>query len=400
MRRSQLELADIFGQYGPEFRKNHSSSLTRQQGRAMRAIELCRTAALGGHVDQCDSCGYESISYNSCRNRHCPKCQSLARARWLQERLSELLPVPYFHVVFTLPDCMAGLAMQNRKVVYNILFRAASETLRTIAADPKHLGVEIGFLAVLHTWGQTLLHHPHIHCVVPGGGLSPDRRRWVHGRGKKFFLSVRVLSRMFRGKFLAYLKQAYDEGKLRFSGTLNQLTDPQTFRNFLQNARRSNWVVYAKPPFGGPAQVLDYLGRYTHRVAISNNRLMQVQDGKVTFRWKNYRHGNRSETMTLEVDEFIRRFLLHILPNRFMRIRHFGFLANRNRTQNLALCRQLLNVPEPTDLSTLQDWQTRYEALTGQSLVLCPSCKHGHMCRVEILPALVPRSLQPRVDSS
>lgn len=400
MRRPQLELADIFGQYGPEFRKNHSSLLTRQQWRAMRAIELCRTAALGGHVDQCDSCGYESISYNSCRNRHCPKCQSLARARWLQERLSELLPVSYFHVVFTLPACMAALAMQNRKVVYNLLFRAASETLRTIAADPKHLGAEIGFLAVLHTWGQTLLHHPHIHCVVPGGGFSPDRRRWVHGRGKKFFLPVRVLSRMFRGKFIAYLKQACKEGKLHFSGTSKQLADPLSFNNFLRNARKSKWVVYAKPPFGGPAQVLDYLGRYTHRVAISNNRLMQLQGGKVTFRWKNYRHGNRSETMTLEVDEFIRRFLLHILPNRFMRIRHFGFLANRNRTQNLALCRQLLNVPEPTDLSTLQDWPTRYEALTGHSLALCPSCKHGHMCQVEILPALVPRSLQPRVDSS
>lgn len=399
MRRPQLELADIFGQYGPEYRENHRASLTRQQWRAMRAIELCRTAALGGHVNQCDSCGYESISYNSCRNRHCPKCQSLARARWLQQRLSEVLPVPYFHVVFTLPDCIAWLAVQNRKVVYNILFRAASETLRTIAADPKHLGAEIGFLAVLHTWGQTLLDHPHIHCVVPGGGLSPDRRRWVHGRGKKFFLSVRVLSCMFRGKFIAYLKQAY-EGKLNFKGALEQLADPQAFKSFLQKARRSNWVVYAKPPFGGPAQVLDYLGRYTHRVAISNNRLLQLKDGKVTFHWKNYRHGNRPETMTLEVDEFIRRFLLHILPNRFMRIRHYGFLGNRNRTQNLALCRQLLNVPEPTDPPT-QDWRTRYEALTGQSVDLCPSCRHGHMCLVEIVPP-VPRyrPIQPKIDSS
>jgi hypothetical protein len=366
----------------------------------MQAIELCRTGALGGHVDQCDSCGYQSISYNSCRNRHCPKCQSLARARWLQERLSELLPVPYFHVVFTLPECIAALAMQNRKVVYNILFRAASETLRTIAADPKHLGAQIGFLAVLHTWGQTLLHHPHIHCVVPGGGLSPDRRRWVHGRGKKFFLSVRVLSRLFRGKFIAYLKQAHEEGKLNFKGTSQHLADPQAFKSFLRDASRSNWVVYAKPPFGGPAQVLDYLGRYTHRVAISNNRLLQLNNGKVTFRWKNYRHGNRPETMTLEADEFIRRFLLHILPNRFMRIRHFGFLANRNRDQNLALCRQLLNAPEPPDLSK-QDWQTRYEALSGQSLLLCPSCQNGHMRCVELLlPVLPSRPLQHRTDSS
>jgi putative transposase/transposase-like zinc-binding protein len=398
MRRPQLELADIFGQYGPEYRKKHR--LTRQRWRAMRAIELCRTAALGGHVNQCDSCGYQSISYNSCRNRHCPKCQSLARAHWVQERLSELLPVPYFHVVFTLPDYIAGLAMQNRKVVYNLLFRAASETLRTIAADPKHLGAQIGFLAILHTWGQTLLHHPHIHCVVPGGGLSPDRCRWVHGRGKKFFLPVRVLSRMFRGKFIAYLKQAYEEGKLNFKGNLEQLADPQAFKSFLQNAYRSNWVVYAKPPFGGPAQVLDYLGRYTHRVAISNNRLLQLKDGRVTFRWKNYRHGNRPETMTLEVDEFIRRFLLHILPNRFMRIRHFGFLANRNRDQNLALCRQLLNVPQPAELAK-QDWQTRYEALTGQSLLLCPSCKHGQLRLAEILLPVPPSCpLQPGIDSS
>ena len=285
MSRPQLEVADIFRACGAQFRKLFGASMSREQHRAMRAIEICRTATLGGHVDQCDSCAHQRISYNSCRNRHCPKCQSLAKAKWLQARMAELLPITYFHVVFTLPREIAAVAFQNTKVTYSILFRALSQTLLEIAADPKRLGAEIGFLAVLHTWTQTLMHHPHVHCVVPGGGLSPDHTRWISSR-QKFFLPVKVLSCMFRGKFLFYLKQAFDQGKLKFFGDLKHLAHPQAFSHFLRRNREIKWVVYAKPPFGGPAQVLDYLGRYTHRIAISNHRLVSFQDDKVTFHWK------------------------------------------------------------------------------------------------------------------
>jgi hypothetical protein len=371
----------------------------------MYAIELCRTAALGGHKDRCDRCGHERISYDSCRNRHCPKCQSLAKAKWLQARQAELLPVEYFHVVFTVPDVIAPVALQNKRVVYGILFRAASETLRTIAGDPKHLGAKIGFLAVLHTWGQNLMAHPHLHCVVPGGGVSPDGRRWLPCR-RGFFLPVRVLSRMFRGKFLDFLKQAFEKGKLQFHGKLTKLADPQAFRGFLQVARKTDWVVYSKHPFGGPAQVLDYLGRYTHRVAISNHRLVQLKNGKISFRWKDYRHGNRIRLMTLDAPEFIRRFLLHVLPQGFMRLRHYGFLANRDRAHKLAQCRALLNQTEVIDpeLQGSQDWKARYEALTGDSLTVCPVCQQGRMICVETLPApfrkRTRRRSQPRIDSS
>jgi Putative transposase/Transposase zinc-binding domain len=345
----------------------------------------------------CDRCGHERISYDSCRNRHCPKCQSLAKAKWLQARQAELLPVEYFHVVFTLPDMIAPVALQNKRIVYGILFRAASETLRTIAGDPKHLGAKIGFLAVLHTWGQNLMHHPHLHCVVPGGGVSPDRRRWVPCR-RGFFLPVRVLSRMFRGKFLAFLKQAFEKRKLQFHGKLAKLAYPPAFREFLQVAYKTDWVVYSKPPFGGPAQVLDYLGRYTHRVAISNHRLVQLKDGKITFRWKDYRHGNRVRRMTLDAAEFIRRSLLHVLPPGFMRLRHYGFLGNRNRSEKLAQCRALLNQIEVVDLAfqESQDWKARYETLTGDALTVCPVCQQGRMICVEILVA--PSENEPVVD--
>jgi hypothetical protein len=385
--RPALEVADIFRQCGAQYRKIHGASMSREQHRAMRAIEVCRTAFLGGHLDVCDQCGAERISYNSCRNRHCPKCQSLAKAEWLEARMAELLPVPYYHVVFTIPDEVSALAFQNKRVVYTVLFRATSETLRTIAADPKHLGAQIGFLAVLHTWTQTLLHHPHLHCVIPAGGLSSDKSQWIHCR-EGFFLPVRVLSRLFREKFLCYLKQAFDRGKLKFFGDLEPLADPQAFRQFLRRNRKHEWVVYAKPPFGGPTQVLDYLGRYTHRVAISNHRLVAFQDGKVTFQWKDRKKHDRIRTMTMEAEEFIRRFLLHILPQGFAKIRYFGFLANRHRRSRLALCRQLLNAPPPEIDPQILDWKSRHAALTGESLDICPVCRQGRMLLLQIVPPL------------
>jgi len=385
MTRPALEVADIFRDCGAQYRQIHGSTMSREQGRAMRAIEVCRTAFLGGHIDECDSCGKERNSYNSCRNRNCPKCQSLAKAQWLEARMAELLPTSYYHVVFTVPEEVASVAFQNKKILYIILFRAASETLRTIAADPKHLGAEIGFLAVLHTWTQTLLYHPHLHCVVPGGGFSSDYSQWISCR-EGFFLPVRALSRLFREKFLYYLKQAFEQGKLQFFADLQSLADPQAFRSFLRRNRESEWVVYAKPPFGGPAQVLDYLGRYTHRVGISNNRLVAFKDGKVTFQWKDRKKHNRTRPMSLDADEFIRRFLMHILPQGFAKTRYFGFLANRHRRSRLSLGRRLLNAPPPEIDPQLIDWKTRHQALTGESLDICPACKKGRMHLLQILP--------------
>ncbi len=374
------EVADVFRRYGDAYRQQHGATLSTAQHRVMTAIELCRTAALGGHLEQCDACGHQRIAYNSCRNRHCPKCQSLAQAAWLERRCSELLNTTYFHVVFTVPEPVAAIAYHNKVVVYDILFRAAAETLRTIAADPKHLGAEIGFFAVLHTWGQQLLYHPHLHCVVPGGGLSPDGSRWVSCRRPRFFLSVRVLARLFRRLFLEYLKTAFDSGTLEFFASLQPLRDRRTFLRFLNPARTAEWVVYAKPPMAGPKQVLEYLGRYTHRVAISNNRLVGIDDGVVRFRWKNYRAGGRVKTMTLAADEFIRRLLLHVLPDGFQRIRHYGFLANRSRQQKLDRCRQLLAMPPPeVPTSQAEDYRDRYQQLTGQSLKACPACGDGRM---------------------
>jgi hypothetical protein len=377
--RPPLEVADIFRQHGSGFRLTHP--LSPEQRRVMRAIEVCRTSVLGGHVDQCDACRYQRVSYNSCRNRHCPKCQSLAKARWLEARMADLLPVEYFHVVFTLPEQLASLALQNQRVVYNLLFSTAAETLRTIAADPKHLGAEIGFLAVLHTWSQTLRHHPHLHCVVPGGGLSADGQSWVSCR-QGFFLPVNVLARLFRRLFLAALAQAFDHGKLTFHGTLSHLSHPRHFNSLLASLRSKEWVVYAKPPFGGPAQVLAYLGRYTHRVAITNHRLLALQDGQVTFSWKDYARGNQQRSMTLKTDEFIRRFLLHVLPRGFQRLRQFGLLANRQRRHKLALCRTLLGPaasPTMTNQPLPADFQSLYQTVTGHSLKQCPVCRAGTM---------------------
>ncbi|MER9185267.1 IS91 family transposase [Mesorhizobium sp. M0767] len=338
---ARLEVADIFRRHGEAYRQAHDGHLGRVERRVMSAIELCRTAELGGHVEGCRSCGAIRVAYNSCRNRHCPKCQGQACREWLAARQGELLPVPYFHVVFTLPAQIAAIAFQNKAAVYTILFKAAAETLRTIAADSKHLGAEIGLVGVLHSWGQNLHYHPHIHCIVPGGGLSPDGTRWISCK-PGFFLPVRVLSRLFRRLFLEELRTAYEAGKLSFFGDLAELALPVVFRRRLGEARRLEWVVYAKPPFGGPEQVLAYLGRYTHRVAIANSRLVSMADGKIVFRWRDYQHGGKAKLMTLDVHEFIRRFLLHTLPDGFHRIRHYGFLANGHRAAKLDLCRRLL----------------------------------------------------------
>lgn len=397
MRPVGLEVADILRQIGPAYREEHAAALSTGQRRVMRDIELCRTAALGGHVEQCDDCCHQRISFNSCRSRHCPKCQSLVRAQWLEDRQAELLPVEYFHVVFTVPQEVAAIAYQNKAVVYDILFHATSETLRTIAGDPKHLGAEIGFIAILHTWGQNLMHHPHLHCVVPGGGISPDGKSWISCR-PGFFLPVKVLSRLFRRLFLAQLQQAFDDNKLHFSNSLEALHSRVAFAKYLAPAACADWVVYAKAPFGGPQQVLQYLGRYTHRVAISNNRLLEFADGHVTFTWKDYRHESRNKTMRLDAKEFIRRFLLHVLPTGFQRIRHYGFLANRYREVKLERCRQLLGAPAPIVESPdapLQ-YQDRYERLTGVSLRNCPHCGRGHMVMIEsFLPGSRPRGPPP-----
>jgi Putative transposase/Transposase zinc-binding domain len=387
-----LEVADVVRQHVKEFQREHGRSLSFAGQRVLRDIAACRTAALGGHVQQCDSCGHQQIAYNSCRNRHCPKCQAGARAEWMACREQELLPVPYFHLVFTLPHQLGPLALQNKKVVYGLLFRAAAGTLLTVAADPRHLGAKIGFLAVLHTWGQNLMHHPHLHIVVPGGGLSPDASKWVpcktSRRGKKFFLPVRVLSRVFRGKFIAGLKQAHAKGQLVCQGQLRTLREPGRFEQLLNHAVRTEWIVYAKRPFGGPQQVLKYLARYTHRVAISNHRLCRLEHGRVTFRYKDYADGHQPKTMTLGATEFLRRFLLHVLPRGFVRIRHYGLLSNRDRTAKLNRCRELLNVTgtnRPRDVREPQDAEpsTQDAARTYP----CPECRTGQLVSIQLLPA-------------
>jgi hypothetical protein len=402
MGKPALEVADIFRLHGPAYREAHGGMMSSMQRRVMRAIEICRTAVLGGHVEECDCCGHRRIRYNSCSNRHCNKCQSLARAKWLEKHRAQLLPVPYFHVVFTVPGPIASVALHNKRVGYGILFQAAAATLRRIAADPRHLGAKIGFLAVLHSWGQNLQHHPHVHCVVPGGGLSLDGRRWI-GCRRNFFLPVRVLSRLFRALFLHGLQKAHAEGKLKFRGSLKRLSDPGGFAALLKTCRKIEWVVYAKPPFGSPEQVLDYLGRYTHRVAISNDRLVNLQNGKVTFRWKDYRSGNKQKLMTLDAGEFIRRYLLHVLPRGFVRIRHFGWLANAQREQKLALCRKLLGV-EPAEVpqqASGDALETSNASLVAASFTICPVCGQGRMVVIEVMgPIGAPRQPVPAIDSS
>jgi len=375
MNQPPFEVADIIRQYGKAFIENNRSWLTYQHLRVLDAIEHCRTAALGGHIDGCSRCGYRAdISYNSCGSRHCPKCLTHARDLWLAERGKECLPVGYFHVVFTLPHELSWLALHNNKTVYSLLFRAAADTLLEVTADPQWLGAEVGFLSVLHSWGQNLQFHPHLHCILPSGGLSADYQRWVHPRHA--FLPAKVLSKVFRGKFTEALKKAFRRGELQFPGTLQAIRTDQAFRAFLRTLFRNNWVVYAKPPFRGPEHLLQYLARYTHRVAISNHRILGVSDGRVTFRWKDYAHGGKQRKMTLSANEFLRRFLLHVLPKGFIRIRFFGFLAPRQRGALLPLCRRLLG----------EDPRPRLPAPPAPALWRCPRCG-GPMNVVERLSA-------------
>jgi hypothetical protein len=365
----RLELADVLRRHGDAYRLAHDGHLGRVERRVMSAIMACRTAALGGHVEACDDCGVARIAYNSCRNRHCPKCQGAARAQWLAARQAELLPVPYFHVVFTLPAPVAAIAFQNKAVVYAILFAAAAEAMTTLAANPRRLGAQIGVVAVLHTWGQTLTHHPHVHCVVPGGGLSSDGTHWIAGR-PNFFLAVKPLAKLFRRLFLERLQEAFDAGALGFFGDLADLAEPKTFGALVADMRAAAWVVYAKRPFGGPAQVLAYLGRYTHRVAIANSRLVAVDDDHVAFAWKDYRQDGAAKIMKLAPEEFIRRFLLHTLPDGFHRIRHFGFMANGCRAAKLAQCRAALaDRLEEAEAPTRDCAESRMAVLPS-----CPAC--------------------------
>jgi Putative transposase/Transposase zinc-binding domain len=395
-------VADILRRRGPAWRASHAGHVSLGQLKVMSAIERCRTAALGGHVERCEACAHTRISYNSCRNRHCPKCQAAAAKEWLADRQAELLPVPYFHVVFTLPATIADIAYHNKAVVYDLLLKTAAETLITIAADPKHLGARIGLTAVLHTWGSALTHHPHAHIIVPGGGLSPDGQHWIACRSR-FFLSVQVLSRLFRRLFLERLAAAYQAGRLEFYAGQAALAAPAAFKAHLAALRRREWVVYAKRPFGGPDAVLAYLSRYTHRIAIANSRLVAFDGEHVTFKWKDYRAKAeaRYKLMTLDADEFIRRFLIHVLPDGFHRIRHYGLFANANRAANIALARRLLGVPDPTPSSSEND--SADDGQKDEDWNTCPCCG-GRMVIIEIFePGCQPHhwpTPSVRLDSS
>lgn len=389
--RAGLEVADVFRDAESSFWQRYGNVLRPEQRQAFFAITRCRTAALGGHKQKCGDCGYQRIQYNSCRNRHCPKCQALARADWLDARECELLPIAYFHTVFTLPDEFRLLALQNKRVVYNLLFRAAAETLQEVAANPKHLGAKIGILMVLHTWGQNLMHHPHVHCVVTGGGIDPTGTRWIDCKGrqpgkKPFFLPVKVLSLVFRGKFIDFLKQAYRDRKLVFYGQLSALKQSSEFERLLDESVRTAWTVYAKPPFGGPEQVLKYLARYTHRVAISNQRLIELQDGKVTFRYKDYADDGNIKTMPLTTVEFTRRFLMHTLPSGFVRIRYYGLLANRFRSQRLDQCRELLGLRQNSAEATKNTSDMPVDVIElPLSPKTCPACGAPSLSTIEKL---------------
>ncbi len=380
-----VELAEIFRAHGARYRQTRP--LSRAQRRAMRAIEACRTAALGGHRETCEDCGAVRLAYNSCRNRHCPKCQTLAKERWLDARRAELLPVEYFHLVFTLPHALNPLAQGNPRVLYTLLFHAVAATLAAFAHDPRHLGGELGVTAILHTWGQNLSQHLHLHCVVTGGALAPDGSRWIPAKAG-FLFPVRALAKVFRGKYLDALRRAFEAGELVCSGSLAALAEPGAFAAWLEQLRRHDWVVYAKRPFAGPEQVLEYLGRYTHRVAISHERIVSLDDGIVRFRWKDYADGDRVKLMALDAEEFIRRFLLHVVPDGFVRIRHFGLLANRTRKAKLARCRQLLAQPAPPALAEPESVRALMLRLTGIDIERCPVCQRGRLLITEILPPM------------
>jgi hypothetical protein len=388
MKRS-VEVADIFRAYGPLYRKDHS--LPTRHLRAMRAIKACRTADLGGHKYKCDTCGGFTISYNSCRNRHCPKCQSLDKERWLKARKKEVLPTDYFHMVFTLPEDLRPVSLRNQTVAYNILFKAVAETLKRLCKDPKHMGAEIGFVALLHTWSQTLIDHPHIHCIVPGGGLSLDGKKWIPSK-PDFFIPVKVLSLVFRGKFLDYFKQAYEKGWLNFDGDISPLKEKHNFKELLNGLYQQDWHVYCKPPFKSPEKVIEYLGRYTHRVAISNDRITKFEDGQVTIKYRDYADNDKIKEMTLKATEFIRRFLLHILPDQFFKIQYYGILSTRNRKTKLKKCKELLGVSiTKTDEDRLS-WQELLEQVTGIDPTRCPHCKKGRLFLFEVLDPIPSRS--------
>ena len=389
--RDGLELADIFRLHGDAYREKHGAHMPIHHHKAMRAVEVCRTAALGGHLDCCDTCGVCRISYNSCRNRHCPKCQCLPKERWIERQKEDLLPIGYFHVVFTLPEALRPIALRNQQTVYNILFKAASQTLLELARDPRYLGADIGVTAVLHTWSQALIDHPHLHCLVPGGGLSSDQEKWISSR-KHFFLPERVMAALFRGKFLDALKNAYKTEQLTFCGAISHLVFPRAFNGLLSKLYHTDWIVHCERPFGGPQQVIDYLGRYTHRVAISNERLVSLENEQVTFTYRDRQDHNKRKTMPLSVEEFIRRFLLHILPPGFVKIRHYGLLSTRHRSRKLRRSQQLLGRPIKTETATPISYQDLFFRLTGVDLNVCPYCKQGNMIPVQVL---MPQSGHP-----
>jgi hypothetical protein len=381
------EVQDIFHQFGDAYKRAHKLPL--YQLKAIHAIEVCRTAALGGHVDECDECGYERVSYNSCRNRHCPKCQGSLRERWIQARIEDLLPVPYFHVVFTLPNDLNPIALRNQRLMYSILFDAVSETMIELAKDRKYLGAQIGFTAILHTWGQNLMDHPHIHCIVPGGGLSPDGSRWIHTRDE-FFIPVKVLSRKFRGKFMYYLKKAYRLNQLSFTGNIQPIGIPENFRHLKDLLYKKEWVVYCKKPFKSPEYVLEYLGRYTHRVAISNQRIVNIENGNVTFKWKDYRVCHKERLMTLTAQEFIRRFLMHIIPDKFVKIRHYGILSSRNRRSKLVKCKVLTGAQQSKQRDK-SGTREMLQIITGMVRLVCPCCHTGRLFTKTFLDRQVQR---------
>lgn len=379
-----LEVQDIFIRYGVRFRNKSGSHISRRHHRVMRAIEICRTAALGGHSDKCDTCSHVRVSYNSCRNRHCPKCQFLKREQWLLARANDILPVQYFHVVFTIPDILNPLVLRNQKVLYNILFQSSSETLKELSLDKKHLGALIGFVSVLHTWGQNLMDHPHIHCIVTGGGLSDDAKKWKSCRNG-FFLPVRVLSRLFRGKFIACLKRSFEREKLIFPGAISGLQEKRAFDKLINRLYRKEWVVYSKPPFKNAHTVFQYLSRYTHRIAISNQRIIKIHGDKVYFKWRDYAHGGRNKVMALDSMEFIRRFLLHVLPDKFVKIRYYGILSNKCRRRNIQKLRELLGVAcTQADMAAVS-WEKLLLARTGLDIDRCPCCDNGRMVPYEVL---------------
>jgi hypothetical protein len=389
-----IEIQDIFNQHGDEYREKHN--LPHNILRTMGSIEYCRTAKMGGHADECDACGHVRISYNSCRNRHCPKCQTLAKERWIENRKEDLLPVGYFHVVFTIPEELNFITLLNQREMYSIFFMAVSETLIELSKDIKHLGAEIGFTTILHTWGQNLMNHPHIHCIVPGGGLSIDGKRWLNSK-KDFFIPVKVLSRKFRGKFLYYFKREYYGKGLKLSGDVEGLKGREEFRLFVDKLYKKEWVVYCKPPFKSAEHVFEYLGRYTHRVAISNNRIVKLENGMVTFKWRDYKNGNVQKFMTVTAEEFIRRFVMHVLPSRFVKIRHYGILSNRNRNLKLKNCKKIIGIV--SNLGKLSNAKLSAAdllfRLTGIDIKKCPCCKEGMMAPKE---GIIPKNGSPPME--